>query len=368
MQYGVIMAGGAGTRLWPLSRSDKPKQLLNVVRGKSLLQLSYERLRGLLPPEQIFVCTGAVHAKAVLENLPELPKENLLGEPVGRDTANAVGFPAAVLAKRDKDAVAAFVSADHVIEPAEQFQNALRTAFDVVAQQPNALVTFGIVPTHGHTGLGYIHRGEALQLIGGISGAYRVQAFKEKPDKPTADRYVESERYYWNSGMFVWRCDVVANELATHLPDAKKGLSEIAEAWGTPNQDQTLNRVYPTLPKISIDYALMEPASQGKGKAQVVVVEMPVKWLDVGSWPALAETLATDERDNAVDCGACVFVDADSNIIVSEDPHHLVTTIGISDMIVVHTKDATLVCPKSDAQRVKELVARVKDKFGERYQ
>src|SRR5438093_9351917 len=162
MQYGVIMAGGAGTWLWPISGADKPKQLINVVRGKSLLQLSYDRLRGLLPPERIFVCTGAAHGKAVLENLPELPKENLLGEPEGRDTANAVGFPAAVLAKRDPNAIAAFVTADHVIEPVEKFQSALKTAFEVVESMPNALVTFGIIPTHGHTGLGYIHRGEAL--------------------------------------------------------------------------------------------------------------------------------------------------------------------------------------------------------------
>src|SRR6185436_13513345 len=147
MHYGVIMAGGAGTRLWPLSRGDKPKQLLNVVRGKSLLQLSFERFRGLLPPERIFVCTGAAHGKAVLENLPELPKENLLGEPEGRDTANAVGFPAAVLAKRDKDAVAAFVTADHVIEPVDAFQEAIKIAFNTAAEIPEALVTFGIVPT-----------------------------------------------------------------------------------------------------------------------------------------------------------------------------------------------------------------------------
>src|SRR3954469_1204646 len=146
MQYGVIMAGGAGTRLWPVSRNNRPKQLINVLRGKSLLQLSFDRLRGLLPPERIFVCTGAQHGPMVLENLPDLPKENLIGEPEGRDTANAVGFPAAVLAKRDKDAVAAFVNADHVIEPVEQFQKSIQTAFDVVAQQPNALVTFGIVP------------------------------------------------------------------------------------------------------------------------------------------------------------------------------------------------------------------------------
>src|SRR5256714_15610410 len=152
MQYGVIMAGGAGTRLWPVSRGDKPKQLINVMRGKSLLQLSFDRLRGLLPPERIFVCTGAAHGDAVLRNLPDLPRENLLGEPEGRDTANAVGFPAAVLAKRDKDAVAAFVTADHVLEPIEKFQQSVQTPLDVVAQQPNAPGTFRIVPPRGPTG------------------------------------------------------------------------------------------------------------------------------------------------------------------------------------------------------------------------
>src|SRR5688572_10118412 len=199
MHYGVIMAGGAGTRLWPLSRGAKPKQLLQVIRGKSLLQLSYERLRGLLPPERIFVCTGEAHRHAVEDNLPELPRDNILGEPTGRDTANAVGFPAAVLSRRDKDAVIAVVSADHVIEPVEKFHASVRAAFQVVEQQPGALVTFGIVPTYGHTGLGYVHRGEAVRLRDprpDAPGAFRVQAFREKPDKPTADRYVESGRYY----------------------------------------------------------------------------------------------------------------------------------------------------------------------------
>src|SRR5437868_6942053 len=210
MQYGVIMAGGAGTRLWPLSRSDRPKQLLPV-------------------------------------------------EPAGRDTANAVGFPAAVLHQRDPDAVTAVVTADHVIQPVERFQAALKTAFDVVAAEPRSLVTFGIVPTFGHTGLGYIHRGESLASR---NGAYRVLSFKEKPDKATADRYVESGRYYWNSGMFVWRCDTVLNELAAHLPQSYRGLMQIAQTWDTPRRDAVLKEVYPELPKISIDYAVMEPASQ----------------------------------------------------------------------------------------------------------
>jgi mannose-1-phosphate guanylyltransferase len=368
MEYGVIMAGGAGTRLWPVSRKNKPKQLINVMRGKSLLQLSFERLRGMLPPERIFVCTGSQHAPAVLENLPELPKENLLGEPEGRDTANAVGFPAPVLAKRAENAVAAFVTADHVIEPVDTFQNSIRTGFDLVAEHPNALVTFGIVPTHGHTGLGYIHRGEALPVKGRIGVAYKVRAFREKPDKPTADRYVESGRYYWNSGMFVWRCDTLLHELKIHLPQSAALLSQIAASWGTGQQESVLREKYPQLQKISVDYAIMEPASHQKGKAQVTVVEMPVKWLDVGSWPALAETLPVDEHDNATDAGSICLLDSDGNILISTQPDHLVSTIGLSDMIIVHTSDATLVCPKSEAQRVKELVAKVKEKFGNQYQ
>jgi mannose-1-phosphate guanylyltransferase len=387
MDYGVIIAGGSGTRLWPLSRRDQPKQLLPVIGGKSLLQLSYERLRGILPAERIYVCTNAAHAEGVLKNLPELPRENVLGEPEGRDTANAIGFSAAILKSRDPDAVMAVVTADHVIEPIELFQKSLRTAFEVVKQRPAALVTFGIVPTHGHTGLGYIHRGEALWLdgpapasstaqgasgagesAGGTSAAYKVLAFREKPDKPTADRYVESGRYYWNSGMFVWRCDTVLNELAAHLPDSHAGLMKIAGAWNTPQRQAVLSDQYPKLPKISIDYAVMEPASQGKGKAEVVVVEMPVQWLDVGSWPSLAETLPMDANDNAEQCPAAMLIDSDDNIVISEVSGHLLALVGVSDMIVVHTPDATLVCPKSESERIKELVGRVKEKFGGKYQ
>jgi mannose-1-phosphate guanylyltransferase len=167
--------------------------------------------------------------------------------------------------------------------------------------------------------------------------------------------------------MFVWRADTMLGEIRALLPEAAPGLAQIADSWGTPRQTEVLNEVYPKLPKISVDYAIMEPASHGKGDAQVVAVEMPVQWLDIGSWPALAETLHTDEHDNAIDAKACVFIDSDGNIVVSNDPEHLVTMIGVSDMIIVHTKDATLVCPKRDAQRVKELVARVKVQFGEKY-
>lgn len=366
MEYGVILAGGAGTRLWPLSRNKKPKQLLPLIKGKSLLRLSYDRLSGLIPPERIFVCTKADHAQGVYNDLPELPRENLLGEPTGRDTANAVGFVASILHHRDPDAVMAVVTADHVIDPIDRFQAALKTAFSVVQQAGDRLVTFGILPTHGHTGLGYIHRGELLSVADGQVPAYLVHSFKEKPDKPTADHYVESGRYYWNSGMFVWRCDTVLNELRAHLPESYEGLDQIGAAWDTPRRNEVASEIYPKLSRISIDYAVMEPASRRPGR--VVTVEMPVRWLDVGSWPALSETLHLDDQDNAVDCRMAVFLDSSDNIVVCTDPNHLVSLIGISDMIVVHTDDVTMVCPKTDAQRVKELVGKVSARCGELYQ
>lgn len=363
MQYAVIMAGGAGTRLWPLSRAARPKQLLTVGGARSLLRVSFDRVVGVVPPERVYVCVAAVHRDAVREALPDLPAGNVLGEPCGRDTANAVGFPAAVLHAQDPDAVAAFVTSDHLIEPVEDFQDSLRTAFALAAERPASLVTFGVVPAHPHTGLGYIERGDPLPAVAG----YAVAAFKEKPDRATAESYVASGRYYWNSGMFVWRCDTVLAELATHLPEAHRGLTEIASAWDTPARQEVLERIYPTLPRISIDYALMEPAARGEGAAQVVVVPLSVKWLDVGSFPTLANTLDRDSGDNAT-AGAAVLVDSAGNIVVSDDPDHLVAAVGLQDTIVVHTGDATMICPRSSAERVKELVAEVADRYGPTYQ
>jgi mannose-1-phosphate guanylyltransferase len=366
MRYGVIMAGGSGKRLWPLSRAGQPKQLLPVVKGKSLLRLAYDRLRYMLPPERIYICTGETHREAILADLPELPAENLLGEPEGRDTSNAIGFSAAVLAKNDPEAAFAVVTADHVITPVDAFTAALDAGFGVTERTGHALVTFGIVPTHAHTGLGYVQRGEAVDgFTDEGKKAFHVEAFKEKPDKPTADRYVESGRFYWNSGMFVWKASAILERLKRHLPDSHSGLQTIADAWGTDRQDNVLNTEYPKLPKISIDYAVMEPAAREAGT--VYVVEMPVSWLDVGSWPALAETLDRDEHDNAIDASNSVLIDADANIIVNRDDNHLIAAVGVSDMVIVHAKDITMVCPKSDAERVKELVELAGEKYGETF-
>lgn len=361
MRYGVIMAGGAGTRLWPMSRAARPKQLLEVVGGQSLLQLAFTRLAGLLPPERIYVCTGEGHREQVLAHLPGLPADNLIGEPCGRDTANAVGLPAAVLHERDPEAVTAFVSADHVIEPVAEFTERLEAAFTLAEEHENALVTLGIVPTEPHTGYGYIERGDPLPGTG-----FAVRAFREKPDAATAAGYLASGRYYWNSGMFVWRAATVLGELARHLPEAHAGLSRIAAAWSGPRRAATLAEIYPSLPKISIDYAVMEPASQGRGAAQVLVVELPVRWLDIGSWPALAAIVAADGDGNTVQ-GRAVLVDSAKNIVVTDDPEHLVAAVGLQNMIVVCTADATMVCPRDDAEQVKRLVAEVAAAHGDRY-
>ena len=350
-----------------MSRLQKPKQLLAIIEGKSLLRLSYERLASFLPREQILICTSAAYRQQVMADIPELPEANLLGEPVGRDTANAVGFPAAVLLKRDPDAIFAVVTADHVIRPVDLFATAIKEAFAVVTHYPQALVTFGIQPTFAHTGLGYVHRGDLVMLPDGKTKAYKVKQFKEKPDLPTAQGYVASGEYLWNSGMFVWRAQTIMEELRLQLPVSYEGLTRIAADWHTSSREETLRMIYPTLPKISVDYAIMEPASLGRGAASVMMVQMPVSWLDVGSWPTLAEVLKKDDSGNVTEGAMSMLVDSSNNIVVSDDSHHLISTVGLKDMIIVHTKNATMICPVSQAQRVKELAEKAKANFGQDY-
>lgn len=363
MRYAVINAGGSGTRLWPLSRGGRPKQLLELPGGKSLLRLAYDRIAGVLPADRILVCTGTAQRDAVAAHLPELPVENILCEPLARDTSNAIGLASAVLAERDPDAVVAFLTSDHVIEPVDEFQRAIETGYRVAEAEASALVVFGIPPSSPHTGLGYIEQQQEEPTDPEGREAVQVTAFTEKPDADTARRYLAAGGYLWNAGTFVWRADTLLGQLRQHLTRSYEGVRRIAAAWETPERDQVLEQVYAELPKISIDYAVLEPAAKA---GDVLVVPMAVDWLDVGSWPALARTMNTDDADNAHDA-VTAFVDSEGNIVVSDDPDHLVATIGLHDTVVVHTRDVTMVCPKALAERVKDLAARVRETYGERY-
>ena len=356
MRYAVILAGGSGRRLWPLSRGARPKQLLNLLGGKSLLEMAVERLDGVFPPSHILVITNAEYADAVKQALPQLPPGNIIGEPEGRDTANAIALGVELLAARDENATMAIFTADHVIRPVECFQEAVTRACETAEKNPDALLTFGIHPTWPHTGLGYIHCGKTV-----VDKVHEVLGFKEKPDHQTARRYVESGKYYWNSGMFVWKVSAIRDALQKLLPDTMLRLQPVTTA-ARAKTDYTdlLARVYPLLQKISIDYAVMEKAQK------VIMVELQCEWLDIGSWPALESVSNLDDSGNVVVATNAVVLDSFRNIIVTQDDH-LLAVLGMDDCIVVHSGDATLVCNKSDSQRLKELVAMIEQKYGSRY-
>lgn len=357
MRYALIVAGGSGTRLWPMSRASLPKQLIPFINGKSLLQLAFDRLEGLVPSENRYICASQRHADLICRALG-LPKEQFIGEPVGRDTLNAVGYSAAVIAERDPNAVIAVFTADHIIEPIDQFLAIVDQGFQLVEKQANTLVTFGIAPTEAATGYGY------LQLGCAIEGTARVvDAFKEKPDLANAQQYFTAgaEHYLWNSGMFVWRASTVLDCIRRYEPANFEGILKIAKAWGTPEGDAILCDTFPALKKISVDFAVMEPASRDP-QLRVAAVPMPLSWLDVGSWPMFGETCQKDEQGNAT-AARTLLLDTRGTLAASNDPKHLIATIGCEDLIIIHTPDATLVCHKKHAESIKGLQQQVAERF-----
>lgn len=385
MRYAMIMAGGAGTRLWPMSRKDRPKQLLKFIHRRrgdaqahpaSLLELAAGRVEGLIPPERVYICTGESYRRAIREALPEIGDDQILGEPVGRDTVNAVGLTAAVLEKKDPEAVFCVLTADHVIEPVEDFQRLMELGFRLVEADASRLVTFSIKPTYPATGYGYVERGAPIPETGpgsvedshdadGRPLAFKVARFFEKPDLPRAQAFVASGHFGWNSGMFVWKAATVMECLKRFVPESHAGLVKIQEAWGTPEQERVLQDVYPGLPKTSVDYAIMEPAAKAAAldkRLSVCTVLMDVSWLDVGSWPSYGQTLEAGPDGNKT-VGSALVVSGTGNLVVNAGSGHTVAVLGADDLIVVHTPDATLVMPAGKAEELKHLHARVDERL-----
>ena len=315
-----------------------------------MLAQTVARLEGLVPPEKVFVVTNREQREATLEACPHLLPEQVVGEPMGRDTAAAVGLAALLVKRASEDAVFAMLPADHVIERTTGFREVLRTAFEAAARD-EILVTIGVRPAEPATGYGYVQRGDLQREVEGRS-VYQVKRFVEKPDLDTARGYLESGDYFWNAGMFVWRPEIILDALAGHAPELREGLIELENRWnGGENLDGCMEDVYPRLPKISIDYAVMEKADN------VVMVESDFDWDDVGEWPAVGRHFPADDAGN-VARGDVVVLDSSDNLVISPKGR-LTALLGVKDLIVVETENATLVSHRSKAQEVKRLVQEI---------
>ncbi len=341
--YAVIMAGGSGERFWPLSTPDRPKQFLRLVGAKSLLQSTVERIEPLIPIGRQLVVAGELHAARIREELPELPPMNLIREPVGRNTAACIGLGSLFLERRDPDAIAVVLPADHYIGEISAFRASLERAV-TLAQERKGTVVIGIKPDRPETGYGYMHIGsEMLQDI------YPVLRFREKPDAETARRFVAAGDYFWNTGIFIWENRTLQQLLKTHLPAHWSGMEQIRSALGTPAYDEVLAKVYPTMEKVSVDHGVLEKAEN------MYMVHGRFAWDDLGSWTALGRVLAADEAKNVV-IGRHVGLDTSDCIIYGQEGK-VVGTIGLRDLIIAETEHGLLICPKSRLQDMRELLA-----------
>lgn len=353
MLHTVIMAGGSGTRFWPASRARRPKQFLTLLGGRSLIQRTWDRCQLLTPPERCWVVTGEAHIDLVREHLPDLPAGNLLVEPAPRNTAPAIGLAALHIQEADPDAAMAVFPSDHLIDPPDRFVLAIRAAEAALVREPDSLVLFGIRPTFPATGFGYIEAGEPAPSSTGAAQAMAarpVASFREKPDRPTAETFLASGRFLWNSGIFVWRAARLTELLAVHEPEMAAGLRRIG---GAANRATAIRAEFPGLRSISIDYAVLEREAPS---ARVIAAEF--EWDDVGSWEALARRIAADPQGNRT-AGPHIGIET-SNCLVQTEAGHLVATIGVENLLIVHSPDATLVARRDDEPGMKKLIEQLR--------
>lgn len=355
--FGIILAGGSGTRFWPKSREQSPKQLLRIVGKGTMIQNTVERLLPLIPASNIFMVTHALHAFETCQQTQSfgIPPSQLLAEPVGKNTAAAIGFAAKVLHEKNPDAVMAVFPADHVVKDPQTFHEILRQG-EKIAER-GFLVTLGIQPTRAEQGYGYIKQGQALD---GPAGAYEVERFVEKPDQATAQKFIDDGGYSWNCGVFLWKVSTILEEIQTHLPDLYDKLSSIVSHTIKNNRkyayrilDSEGEKIYGSLPFVSIDNAILEKSKR------VAVIPAKIQWSDVGAWDALLE-VAEKDADGNVFTENVTPLNCSGSIIQGED--RIIAAVGLKDLIVVDTPDALLVCNKNQAQEVKQLVNQLKEK------
>jgi mannose-1-phosphate guanylyltransferase len=350
--YAVIMAGGGGTRLWPLSRKTSPKQLLTLFNGKTLFQIAVDRLDGEFLPENIYVVTVAEQAKRLAKITPQIPQENFLIEPMPRGTAAVVALGAAVIQKKDAQGVMVVLTADHFIKNVPGFISVLDNACECAKEKH--LVTLGIQPTFPSTGYGYIESGDQVRMFGNHK-VYKALRFEEKPGENRAVDFIKSGRYYWNSGMFVWRVDEILKEFKKYMPHLSETISRIKNSIGVFQETEEFIKEWSAIQPQTIDYGIME-----KSDRVVVMPAIDLGWNDVGSWDSLFEVMPADEQGNILLSDDVIALDSRNSLVFSNELNKKIIPLGVQNMIIINTPDALLVCPRGDSQKVKMLVEYLK--------